>query len=356
MINKNNDLPIVVLTPIRNNEWILKTFLEIVSYFADLIIIFDQASEDNSKSICKGFEKVDYIYTSNKKWLGTKLRTVPIERARKLIPGRKLLLGLDVDEFLTFNSLECSTWQKIKNFENNTIINFEKPDLMGNYCDVIRHPNNYFPLGFIDDGSLAYSDDSHQFHTDRIPKPKNANIQNINDIKFLHYGLFDFTLQSSKEDFYSVLTYSRIVQRSYLDNLKINYHYRKNYDYKSLGKLETCPNVWFEGWENKGINVRNFKKNRFNSFDKETLTYFKRYGFKTFANLNIWDQDWENCLEYFKRSKSNTNDLPDKISRPIKLQTIFNKVVSFIFNYLWDTKNKLNITFISIINVLKYQK
>ena len=34
-----------------------KNIFGIVSYFADLIIIFDQA-EDNSKSICKGFEKV----------------------------------------------------------------------------------------------------------------------------------------------------------------------------------------------------------------------------------------------------------------------------------------------------------
>ena len=88
------------MTPIRNNEWILESFLETTSVFADLIVIFDQASDDKSEEICRRFPKVDYNYTSNTNWLGTKLRTVPIERARKLIPGRKLLLGLDVDEIL----------------------------------------------------------------------------------------------------------------------------------------------------------------------------------------------------------------------------------------------------------------
>ena len=45
------DLPkIIVVTPIKNEDWILDRFLSVTSQFADLIIIADQNSTDKSMS------------------------------------------------------------------------------------------------------------------------------------------------------------------------------------------------------------------------------------------------------------------------------------------------------------------
>ncbi|MFX4883847.1 glycosyltransferase family 2 protein, partial [Acinetobacter baumannii] len=52
---------IIVLTPIKNEAWILKTFLEVTSFFADHIIIADQGSTDESRDIALSFEKVILI-------------------------------------------------------------------------------------------------------------------------------------------------------------------------------------------------------------------------------------------------------------------------------------------------------
>ena len=279
MINKPNNLPIVVLTPIRNNEWILKAFLEVTSRFADLIIIFDQASEDNSKSICKSFGKVDYNFISSKEWLGTKLRILPIERARKLIPGRKLLLGLDVDEILTANSLNSKDWDLIREADNGTIIRFEKPDLYNGYDTVIRYPNSYFPLGIVDNDKIEYSKSSHNIHTHRIPFNESLKQLEVKNIKFLHYGLCNLKLQKSKERFYAVLEYTEKSNFSYLETIKLNYRYRQNYNYKSQGDYKASQDNWFKEWERKGIKVRNFNCDKFNWFDYQTMLYFKGLDF-----------------------------------------------------------------------------
>jgi glycosyltransferase involved in cell wall biosynthesis len=52
---------IVVLTPIKNEEWILERFLSVTSQFADLIIIADQNSTDSSRNICQKYPKVKLI-------------------------------------------------------------------------------------------------------------------------------------------------------------------------------------------------------------------------------------------------------------------------------------------------------
>ena len=44
--------PIIVLTPVRNETWILDVFLKSVNLFADKIIIFDQSDDNSTEQLC----------------------------------------------------------------------------------------------------------------------------------------------------------------------------------------------------------------------------------------------------------------------------------------------------------------
>src|SRR5262249_47213302 len=50
--------PVVVLTPVRNEAWILARFLAVTARFADLILVADQGSTDGSAELCRACPKV----------------------------------------------------------------------------------------------------------------------------------------------------------------------------------------------------------------------------------------------------------------------------------------------------------
>ena len=54
----NRNPQLIVLTPVRNEAWVLRAFLTATSLWADKIIIADQMSTDGSREICKEFPKV----------------------------------------------------------------------------------------------------------------------------------------------------------------------------------------------------------------------------------------------------------------------------------------------------------
>ena len=62
-----NERPtIIVITPVRNEAWVLRAFLEATSLWADYIIIADQMSTDGSREIAKKYPKVVLIDNDNK--------------------------------------------------------------------------------------------------------------------------------------------------------------------------------------------------------------------------------------------------------------------------------------------------
>lgn len=49
---------LVVVTPVRNEAWVLDAFLTCVSSWADYIVVADQHSTDGSREIAAKYEKV----------------------------------------------------------------------------------------------------------------------------------------------------------------------------------------------------------------------------------------------------------------------------------------------------------
>src|SRR4051812_20136261 len=107
-----NQIPkIVVITPVKNEAWILNRFLQVTSQFADRIIIADQNSTDESVSICQRYLKVTLVRNEFDEYDEASRQRLLIQMARELVPEPKILLALDADEILAANATTTSGWQ-----------------------------------------------------------------------------------------------------------------------------------------------------------------------------------------------------------------------------------------------------
>src|SRR5262245_56122736 len=117
---------IVCITPIKNEAWILERFLTCASVWADHIILADQNATDGSREIAHRFPKVRLLDNSAKSYNELERQQMLLAEARR-IPGPRLLLALDADEFLTANFHTSPEWETIRNAPAGTVISFQWP-------------------------------------------------------------------------------------------------------------------------------------------------------------------------------------------------------------------------------------
>ena len=48
----------IALLPVRNEAWVLRHSLACLTAFCDVVLVSDQASEDDSRAICREFSNV----------------------------------------------------------------------------------------------------------------------------------------------------------------------------------------------------------------------------------------------------------------------------------------------------------
>src|SRR5476651_2453045 len=167
---------IIVLTPVKNEAWILEQFLKSASLFADCIIVADQKSTDESRDICAKFPKVQLIENKTDKYDEASRQVLLIETARRLFPNdKRIFFCLDADELFSADSLTYTeTWERIKALEQGTSIYIEKPDVLYGIKRSVRWKDNYFAVGYIDDG-LTHT--ATTIHSKRIPEnPSGDNV------------------------------------------------------------------------------------------------------------------------------------------------------------------------------------
>ena len=280
---------IVVLTPVRNEEWILETFLKVTSEFADLVIIADQGSTDRSVSICRNFEKVHVVTNQDQKYDEASRQNLLIQTARDLVPGERILLALDSDEILAANAVSTADWQKMLDAKPGTVLIFEKPNLYPSADFCIRYKID-FPGGYVDDNAKHTG---QTIHSIRIPAPDDARKLVLGDIKFLHYALLRPKGQAAKLRMYSVVeniakTKSLFQRRRYYDAKD---------DWEKHGKVEESDSKWFSGWERLGIDVKSIQDEEPYWQDHETFSYLIRYGSLRFWLDDIWEFDWRALAE-----------------------------------------------------------
>lgn len=279
----------IVLTPVRNEAWVLRAFLEATSLWADYIIIADQMSTDGSREIAKEYPKVILIDNNREEMHMAATRRLLFEEARK-IEGDKVLFALDADEFLSGDFVNTEDWRTIINSKPDDSFCWRWMNLKkGNVTKYSSFQHYYwavhesevlwtgaFPDNFIHEWRLPWSpkaDDSHKFLLDGFCS---IHLARVNQLR-----------QQNKERFYQVSTVGQGRKTSSIV-LYRQYHVEEDLEYFDV------PEDAYKFYENHGVDLWKYVdlEDEGEYYTKETLNYFDRDGVKKYALLDIWDEEW----------------------------------------------------------------
>lgn len=214
---------IVVLTPVRNEAWVLRAFLEATSLWADYIIIADQMSTDGSREIAKEYPKVILIDNKNPEFNEAERQSMLVAKAREVAAGRDTLLwGLDADEVLAANTFETKDWKQILNSKPGDVFWFKWAEICPNQKEYWLSPTTYYPWLFHDDGKEPHGNYVRNMHSMRIPYPiEEKQMYYVDDFRVLHLAYLNEHRVASKRRFYQFVDWEMnkrspiVLSRSY---------------------------------------------------------------------------------------------------------------------------------------------
>lgn len=316
----------VVMTPVRNEAWVLRAFLEATSLWADYIIIADQMSTDGSREIAKEYPKVILINNNNLEFNEAERQAMLVAKAREVAAGRDTLLwGLDADEVLAANTFETEDWKHILNSKPGDVFWFKWAEICHSQKEYWLSPTTYYPWLFHDDGKEPHGNYVRNMHSMRIPYPiEEKQMYYVDDFRVLHLAYLNKHRVSSKRRFYqfvdwemnrrSPITLSRSYSQTKKDEqvllLPDSFLYRKDqYNFDLFDLVDTAAAKCY--------------------MDEYIVERFSRHDMKELRKLDIWD-------EVFLKTYS--------LEDPQRL------VDQWIHSYLWKTAMKKNNIIISIMD------
>lgn len=307
---------LIVLTPVRNEAWILHAFLKATSLWADYIIIADQMSTDGSRDIYSQYEKVIVVDNPREEMHQARTRRLLFDAAQK-IEGNKILFALDADEFLSGDVINTQGWKIILNSEPGDVFSFRWMDLQpGGSTYTSFQP--YYWAAHVNDDFLDGVFPDNYIHEWRLPWPNKFNKEYIiEDISFVHFARVNVQRQSNKEVFYQVSTVCRDNQYS---GVRMFRQYHKPV---SQEEVLDVPNDAYVFYEKHNIDIwseillNDIGQHYVDSF----LKNFNEKGLKHFAKLDIWESNFVHDYNL-----SNPQTLFDKIM--MRYLRVTNKYVS----------------------------
>lgn len=194
----------IVMTPVRNEAWVLRAFLESTSRWADYIIIADQMSTDGSREIASSYPKVILIDNKNPDFNEPERQSMLIAKAREVAAGRDTLLwGLDADEILAANFRETEDWKHIVNSVPGDVFWFKWAEICPNQQEYWISPSTYYPWLFHDDGKEPHGNYVRNMHSMRIPYPiEEKQLHYVDDFRVLHLAYLNPFRTRAKRRFY----------------------------------------------------------------------------------------------------------------------------------------------------------
>jgi hypothetical protein len=297
---------LICLTPVLNEGWILERFLKCASLWADHIVIADQQSTDGSREIARSFPKVTLIDNVSATFNEPERQQMLLAEARR-IPGPKVLLALDADEFLTANFLASREWETILHAPPGTVIFFQWPLVHTNISGLCYYmfPKE-LPIGFVDDGTPHRGKIIHSF---RVPTPSGARTLYPNEIKLMHYCLIDPDRFAGRIRWYQCWEHLKLHRRP----IELYRFYHQPL-YVPSSVVKPVPQEWMLGYEQEGIDMTSVNREGTYRWDREVLQLFNEHGTARFKRLAVWNTDWDKLHDELYPEKPKTL-YPDPRSR-----------------------------------------
>jgi len=274
---------IICLTPIRNEGWVLDSFLRAAEMWADHIILADQRSTDDSATVATRFRKVRLI-TNDSGAFDENVRQRLLLAAAREIEGPKLLVALDADEFLTPTWHHAPEWQSALRAAPGTVFSFDWVNVLPGTTRAYI-PAEKVPFAFCDDGS-----DHHggPIHARRIPVPPSAPIRAMRDVKVLHLQFTDWQRMKSKQRWYQCWEWLHNPGKRPIQ-LYRQYH---RMDAFPEDEVHAMDPAWLERYADWGIPLGATASRPPYWWDEEVLGWIIKHGTEMFRRLDIWDVPW----------------------------------------------------------------
>ena len=276
----------VVMTPVRNEAWVLKAFLEATSLWADYIIVADQMSTDGSREIAKSYEKVILIDNKNPEFNESERQAMLIAKAREVAAGRDTLLwGLDADEILSANFSDTEDWKHILNSVPGDVFWFKWAEICPNQKEYWLSPSVYYPWLFHDDGKEKHGNYVRNMHSMRIPYPKEEKqMYYVDDFRVLHLAYLNQHRVASKRRFYQFVDWelnkrpSIVLSKAYTQT-------------KENEQVLSLPDSFLYHNEKDGFDLLDLVDTKVSKcyMDDYIVERFSRHPMKELRKLNIWD-------------------------------------------------------------------
>ena len=289
----NNRPTIIVVTPVRNEAWVLDAFLTCTSSWADYIILADQHSDDGTREIARRYEKVILIDNPTEEWYENICRARLLEEAAK-IPGDKIIFGLDADEFLSEGFETTESWRRIVNSHENEIFCFKWLNLFDDFSTV-EFTTSYFDwLGHFDESVDIVEEyrrrEEHAIHCARIPCLEEARCKYVfvDDIWVVHLAKLNHERIRQKFDFYQVTCLDKNKERT--NPIRLYRSYNKYYP-DNLSHLDDAVRLCCKGSTDDYSQL--VKSSDYGQhYVDEMARVFQREGTDKFLELCIWDNPY----------------------------------------------------------------
>lgn len=302
---------IIVLAPVRNEAWILTTFLECASLWADHIIIADQLSEDGSRELAAAYPKVTVIDNPRAEFSEVERQRLLIAAARRF-PAPRLLMAIDADEIVSANILDSPEWKAALSLPPGTVLEFAKVELYGSteqyFLHSVKDKNSWIPFGYVDDGA---EHEGSILHTCRIPERARSARFRLNDVAVLHFARFNLLRAESKDRWYRCFERLSFPEKNILTIHRLYDFYER---LKDTFNIRATHPAWFANYREAGINFNLSESHTVFWWDWEILRLFKKHGTAPFRHLDIWSFDWESL-----RLKGMASEVPGLPEQPIEV-------------------------------------
>ena len=276
----------IVMTPVRNEAWVLRAFLEATSRWADYIIIADQMSTDGSREIAREYPKVILIDNKNPEFNEAERQSMLVAKAREVAAGRDTLLwGLDADEVLAANTFETEDWKHILNSVPGDVFWFKWAEICPNQKEYWLSKTTYYPWLFHDDGKEPHGNYVRNMHSMRIPYPiEEKQMYYVDDFRVLHLAYLNEHRVASKRRFYQFVDWEMnhrspiILSRSYTQT-------------KKSEQVLPLPDEFLYKTDKFGFDLLGLVDTQVSKcyMDDYIVERFPRHAWKELRRLDIWD-------------------------------------------------------------------